>query len=93
MDGSAIQISIPVSHIDFEHPHGGADRAAAGVSAATMGPPRHVPRALVGVLVHDDIGPGAEDLFIEGVKLGDPELPFRVVVGFRSSNFHAIILN
>ena len=74
--------STPVSHIHSDHPHGGADRAAAGVSAAPVGPPRHVFGCVVGVLVDDDVGLGAEDLLVEGLQLGNPELSFSGVVIF-----------
>ena len=75
-DISSALNSTPVSHIHSDHPHGGADRAAAGVSAAPVGPPRHVFGSVVGVLVDDDVGLGAEDLLVEGLQLGNPGLSF-----------------
>ena len=81
-DISSALNSTPVSHIHSDHPHGGADRAAAGVSAAPVGPPRHVFGSVVGVLVDDDVGLGAEDLLVEGLQLGNPGLSFSGVVIF-----------
>ena len=62
-------VYIPVSNVQPEHPHGGADGAAPGISAAApVGPPRHVSSVLVGgVLLDDDVGLGAQDLFVEGL--------------------------
>ena len=55
-------VYIPVSNVQPEHLHGGAD------GAAPVGPPRHVSPVLVGgVLLDDDVGLGAQDLFVEGL--------------------------